>query len=210
MKPLQRTSLSLPALLLLGACPAPDFPADAEPVGRQERKVVLPIFAVPVQDGQQGNGIEAVFVHVAGDQVELQVVFRDEDHPNLVVDLGYDLYRWYEYHRVHDVEGLRYDYRDFSGSDAPLPQVLAFPGTYSGQQEWDVFLAEHESAQFDASAFEWQAGRPVIYLNTWNHLYSNANNNDQLSLEFVADYPIYKGDRGAVQQLFEDVWVPLF
>ena len=46
----------------------------------------------------------------------------------------------------------------------------------------------------------------MIFVNTWNHLLSNSNNNPQLDLEFVGDYPVYSGSRAEVQALYEAVY----
>lgn len=85
-------------------------------------------------------------------------------------------------------------------------EAIHFPGTYSAGQSWNVLLARHHSATIPAARFEREGGRPVLHVNTWNHLFSNEGNNPGAPHRLVTDYPVYRGTRGEVQALFDGVW----
>ena len=197
-------------LPLLTACATPNFKRTGRPLAAAEQRVSLPVFAVPTVDGRQGNQLLALFVDASkGDEVTLTAVWADEDIQAPLLDLLYDWQRWGQWHRLADVESFSYRYTDFTGatgSPKPQPASITFPNTYSGAQTWDVLPADHHGATLAAEEFLWLDGRPVIFVNTWNHLLSNSNNNPQLDLEFVGDYPVYSGSRAEVQALYEAVY----
>ncbi|MDP6956653.1 MAG: hypothetical protein QF599_11830, partial [Planctomycetota bacterium] len=176
------------------------------PLGPRAQGIVLPIFAVPVLDRRQGNELLALFVELEGPRASLTAVWTDEDIQIPLLDALYDWHRWGKWHRVADVESFSYAFPSAPGGGRATPSEIIFPGAYSAQQTWDVLPAEHQVAHLPAEDFLWLDGRPVIFVNTWNHLLSNENNNPHLALEFVADYPVYAGSRAEVQKLYEAVY----
>lgn len=216
--------LLLLAVLVLGPplhCPSPDFGRSCTRVDPAALPFPLPVFRIPLVDDD--CPILAVFVTLEGPSAaELHVVTADEDHPLPIVDQLYDAQRWFGlverssrfpfvrrargrggYRRVADVEtvGVELD-PTWPGS----PAAIRFPGTYSGDQRWDVLLARHHSAEIPWDQFDLEDGRPVLYVNTWNHLFSNDPNNGCLDHRLVADYPVYQGSRADVQRHFDAVW----
>ena len=216
--------LLLLAVLVLGPplhCPSPDFGRSCARVDPAALPFPLPVFRIPLVDDD--CPILAVFVTLEGPSAaELHVVTADEDHPLPIVDQLYDAQRWFGlverssrfpfvrrargrggYRRVADVEtvGVELD-PTWPGS----PAAIRFPGTYSGDQRWDVLPARHHSAEIPWDQFDLEDGRPVLYVNTWNHLFSNDPNNGCLDHRLVADYPVYQGSRADVQRHFDAVW----
>ena len=67
-----------------------------------------PVFSLPVSDIENGNDIESVYYDIEYDKlrlyVEITVVFKDEDHPNGLIDWIYDMIRKRKYKRIEDVE----------------------------------------------------------------------------------------------------------
>lgn len=50
-----------------------------------------------------------------------------------------------------------------------------------------------------------QTGRILIYINTWNHMFSEKNNNPHREdLITLRDYPLYQGTRQEVEAFYQD------
>ncbi|KAA3611814.1 MAG: hypothetical protein DWQ01_06935 [Planctomycetota bacterium] len=223
MQFLHRLAL-LCTLLILPACPQPDFERDAQPPGSEELRLVLPVFRVPELDS--ANPLLAVFIDMSRPgEAELNVIFSDEDHIWEVTDLIYDGNRWWGWfdldeqwpffiwepydpglQRIADVESIRYEFPNASASGPIDAERIQFPGTYSKNQTWNVPIAFHYSSIFDAAEFEQVQGRPVVYVNTWNHMFAPHQNNPNLPWTEIADYPIYKGTREELEALYQAVW----
>ena len=217
-------ALLLIAFLAFGppvSCPSPDFARSCARADTGSLPFPLPVFRVPTADDD--CPILAVFVDLKGSAAaELHVVTADEDHPIPVVDQLYDAQRWFGlvepartfpfvrrsrgragYRRIADVETFVVEL-----DTAPLepPKAIRFPGTYSGNQRWGVLLARHLSATIPWEHFDLEDGRPVLHVNTWNHLFSNEGTNGCERHRLVTDYPVYLGSRGDVQRQFDTVW----
>lgn len=202
-------------------CPQPDFGRSSTAADPAALPFPLPVFRVPLEDDD--CPILAVFVGLEGPtKAELHVVTADEDHPISVVDHLYDAQRWFGlvepsprfpfirrargrsgYRRIADVETV---ILDLAPSPTAPPTAIRFPGTYSAEQRWDVLLARHHSAEIPWDRFDLEDGRPVLYVNTWNHLFSNDPSNGCDDHRLVGDYPVYLGSRADVQRHFEAVW----
>jgi hypothetical protein len=200
---MRRATAVLLALLLAGlgylyVTPArhgaPDFAHVAKPLAGLDRGA-LPVLMLPKKDLDAGIGVVCCFADRRGGRTSLTVVFDDEDHPWRIVDHAYDRVRWRKFFRIMDVETFDI------GAEA-----LEFPGTYAGAQRWDVLVAEHESATVARSAFEERGGRPVVYVDTWNHMFAERNTNPELELVAFADYPVYAGSRSDCEAIFREAW----
>ena len=197
-----RALLALP-LLLLGCWPEPDLtgaPALERP------PLPLPSLLVPASDEAAGNELRAVFVDERDPaRVELTFVWRDEDHP--AFDLGYDLMRWFRWHRVADVEtsAIRRD----PATGAPLALVL--PGTFAADQAWEARFPRHHSREVAWDALpRGPDGRPRVWVATWNHLFGLAPppRAPGVSVEWREwrDLPLRRGSREECQALYEATW----
>lgn len=208
----------------LSTCPAPDFQQVATPPSLEEQRILLPVFRVPTSDWD--CPILGVFIDWSNpDSVELNVVTADEDNPYIFLDWPYDADRWwgifdlYETppyitidlssdggHRVADVESIQYNIQSAPVMGDIFPDQIIFDGTWSDDQTWSTPFVLHYSKTYDGSEFELVDGRPVIYINTWNHLFSATNNNPNKALREIKDYPVYSGTRAEIESFYEAVW----
>jgi hypothetical protein len=177
-------------LLYVGPCsyPEPDFATAAKPAppGARDR---LPVFVTPESDRE--NAIVAVFVGPGG---EVNVVWRDEDHPWRIIDHAYDLVRWFKFGRVMDVERFRMD------GDA-----IEFGSTYAREQPWDVFIARHYAERVPIAKLEKRGDRPVLHVTTWNHMLREIDSNPSLPKAEDGAYQVYEGTREDVEAIFRRV-----
>ena len=160
---------------------------------------VKPVFIMPTSDMERGNGIEAIFFDqretADGAVIEITVVFLDEDHPSLLVDGLYDIYRRFRYHRVKDVETF---FLYFSVNGIPFSR-FEFPGTYAGEQSFYKKDVEHFSAVVPAVSFEYIESRAIIHVTTWNHMFRETATDTGIATTAIVDYPVYPGSRADVE-----------
>ncbi len=189
----------------------------------------LPVFLLPEVDIKNGNGLVAVFIaKTQGNDLSITVIFKDEDHPSPITDFFYDIYRRFKYHRTMDVETFFYKYngkrRENESSkttksrekfSVPIPTSISFPRTYSKDQIFFCKNVKHYSADIPFNNFlimksepckKKKSGerypRPLIFVNTWNHMFGERNNNLDLKLATIANYPVYYGSREDVEKLY--------
>jgi hypothetical protein len=221
---IQLVLVSLALLAPLNTCPAPDFARQATPAGAEELQLALPVFRVPSIDSD--CPLLAIFVDVSDpNRAELEIVFADEDNPVPFLDYVYDADRWWGLftldpippfiffdlsdpggHRVADVETIQFDTSGAPSSGTIQPSSITFPGTFSDTQQFDVTIAFHHTATFNWADFEHVDGRPVIYINTWNHMFSATNNNPGMAMDEFRDVPVYRGTREEIEAMYEAVW----
>lgn len=167
-------------------------------------EAIKPVFSLPEDDIAAGNGIEAVWVNKTKEEgffvFEVTVVFSDEDHPAGLTDEFYDFYRRMKYHRVHDVE----TFRMYFDINSIVLSEIDFADVYSAEQRFKQKKVQHFSETVPATAFEYTntGAHPVIYINTWNHMFSEKRNNPELKERLIADYLQLSGTRAEVEQLF--------
>lgn len=156
------------------------------------------VFLVPEKDHH--NPIESVFYQSDTTQGKIisavTVVFRDEDEPFFLFDWCYDAYRKQHYRRKKDIETF------YLRSDSATGAIdsLFFPGTWSGTQVFHKGVVKHFSAGFAAPSFQQISNKPVIYVNTWNHLFAPENVNPKLRLDTVAVGRLDAGDRAVAEK----------
>jgi hypothetical protein len=200
---------------VVGALVAPAFcpRLDLASVTRPESLPFLATFEYPAIDRDRGSDVRAVFeqVFVAEKmETETTVVFGDEDQPCWLVDRFYKLFRWVRWKRLMDVEtfqverGLRYD--EVARANVITCTAIRFPGVFAGDQRWDVFIARHLDATVPIGDFARAGDRPVICINTWNHMFGPRTTNADRPAVRVSDYPIYHGSRAEVEALFARYW----
>lgn len=185
-------------MLLLQDRPLPPFQKLASDDLLKADTVHKPIFSVSPEDSE--NSIFAVFfARLSDKEIEVSVVFKDEDHPNWVIDELYDFYRWnFAWKRQADVESFQIQFQRAGGR----PSSVSFPTTFAGEQRYDEPWIKHFSAEIPYDEFHREGTRPVIYVNTWNHLYSNKAGLETGNGTMIRDYPSYQGTRRDVEKLF--------
>ncbi|MDF1666350.1 MAG: hypothetical protein P1V97_31665 [Planctomycetota bacterium] len=179
----------------------PDFSAMKSPTLAEFASLQKPIFAVPVEDAE--NPIIAVFFGaLSQDIVEVSVVFSDEDHPLSLIDVLYDSYRWnFAWKREADVESFHLCFPKGHRAGTS-PSSISFPTTFAGVQRFDETLVTHFSAELPYDEFHKEDQRPVIYVQTWNHLYSNRSGGGVSNWKMISDYRELRGTRQDVEKLF--------
>lgn len=154
----------------------------------------LPILVQPVRDVENNNELVssycAAYAREDGVTMELSFVFADEDKPGSVIDSLYDTYRLLRYRRKQDVETVQ---MHFDKMDNLLD--LEFDTTYSGSQKFYESEGKHFTSRIQASRFESIDGRIVLYVNTWNHMFSETDNNPELRKDVRTDYPVFSASR---------------
>jgi hypothetical protein len=155
---------------------------------------LAPVFVLPDCDRQ--NGIEKVYFKqqsgTTDEVIEVTVVFKDEDQPFFLFDGVYDLFRCFRYHRKKDIETF---YLHAASSDHSL-MAIDFGDAYSGGQKFNKGLVTHFHRVIRKEQLEMQEGRPVVYINTWNHLFSEKDNNPERPKLTYSIYASFKGTRG--------------
>jgi hypothetical protein len=197
--------------------------ADEKQVARLVREGKLPIIAVPRVDLEGDNGIKQVFMAEYDGGVELTIIFDDEDRPHPLSDLIYDLIRQPLFGRSEDIESIFINGTP-SGDAA---ESIDFPGTYADGATWQAVAPLHGHATVPIAKFEsrpcWEAGQcPVVWTNTWSHLFGETNANPGMDMVFYSpahaadalkslqsltalpedEYPVYHGSRADVDSKF--------
>ncbi|OAA30996.1 hypothetical protein AT15_08450 [Kosmotoga arenicorallina S304] len=159
-------------------------------LGVANDKIPLPVFSSP--DFDLKNGIVEVFYEKQNDELKLSitVVFRDEDFPCFLVNIAYDVYRYFKYGRVEDIETFYLNlYPDGT------VKGVEFPGVFSANHKFKDTKDLHGSAKFTADEMDFINGRPVIYINTWNHMFGIKPSFDTGKEKLFFDYPVSQGNR---------------
>ena len=100
---------------------------------------------------------------------------------------------------------------------------MEYPGTYSGEQKWNEKVPHHGEATVDLEKFEKKDGTdPIIWVNTWNHLLGDKNNNPELEITYQRpmkagsvetkesrDFVVRLGSRAEVDARFKGIMTTL-
>ena len=124
-----------------------------------------------------------------GDVEEITVVFKDEDYPSKFTDILYDTYRLMKWGRIEDVETFY-----IKGN------VVIFPDDYSGDATFHQTENLHNHAEIPIDEFQKEDGKILVYVNTWNHMFSNK---PIPGLEYVPFHFVPKiGSREDVERIY--------
>ena len=117
------------------------------------------IFMIPAFD-LENLPIEFYFCHTS-EGTQITIVFEDEDHPNPVIDFVYDVYRYFKWGRIKDIESfyLKDDY-------------IFFPDDYASVTGFFETENLHIEASIPLEEFDEFEGGKIVYINTWNHMFS--------------------------------------
>lgn len=161
----------------------------------------LPIICQPEEDQKK---ILVVYYHKYPNTniTEFTLVFAGEEHPNRFVNKIYTIIRILRYHRVEDMESFYITINE-KGKLQGVNFSYMDVGTYSDKQTYNTFYPKHCIRQIPYSEFEFSNNRPHIYVNTWNHLLGEKNNNPELSYAVWEDYPLLVGTRKKAESDFK-------
>ncbi|MCX8058293.1 MAG: hypothetical protein N3A58_02630 [Spirochaetes bacterium] len=137
--------------------------------------------------------------------IEYSLVFKDEDHPSFLIDIIYDFFRSFKYKRIVDIESfyIRYLYLEELKQKRWIPVEINFPNTFSNNQNYFTKNIKHYSEKLPASQFYKINDRIVIFVNTWNHLLSNNDNNVKLNKIIFQNYQLYQFSRINLEKYFK-------
>ena len=196
----------------MGACcsqPGAELPhASEEDIKRLREKGHLPCLAGPSSDFDGENQCQTVYIAEYENGTELTFLFLDEDRPSYCEDWLYDHIRRPLFGRWSDIESV-----------VIIGDKMEFPGTHSGDQKWHSKVPEHGEAAVELSTFEKKDETdPIIWINTWNHLLGEKNNNTEMDMTYQRpmkagemesmqsrDFVIRKGSRAEVDLRFKGV-----
>lgn len=160
----------------------------------------LPIFCQAEKDRSE---LLAVYCYQMGNLTQFTLVFSDEYYPVWLIDKIYRVFRILRYHRTADIETF---YIRIDENSSPVEVIFSHDGkgTYSGEQSYDVLFPKHYSETVPFEDFECNESRPYIYINTWNHLFSEKKNGS-ISYVELRDYTVIHGDRGKAEEDYR-IW----
>lgn len=68
--------------------------------------------------------------------------------------------------------------------------TVEFPGTYAAEQKWKAKIPEHGHATVELDKFEKsQDNEFILWINTWNHLLGDKNNNTDMDITYSGATP---------------------
>lgn len=196
----------------MGGCystPADDLPTASEQDLRLlKERGHLPCIGSPSMDFDRKNQMQTLYVAMYENGTELTLLFLDEDRPNACGDCFYDTIRRPLFGRYSDIESI-----------IIINNEVHFPGTYSGDQIWKTVTPAHMERIVDLTTFERnEENNPILWINTWNHLIGEKNNNTSMTITFQKaqaaggieslqnkDFVVRKGSRAEVDARFKGV-----
>ncbi|EPG67893.1 hypothetical protein EHQ61_17475 [Leptospira wolffii] len=168
--------LLLPLYIL--SCRSPELPVFPAQEGICPKTNFL-LVSQPETDVKSGNVLLAVYCKSEmipqGSELQISLVFRDEIHPNSWKDFFYRIYRRFRYGRTYDIESFRLKL-DPNGK----PVSLELANVYSGDQIFLQDPVEHFDKTLSSSQMKEKNSIPILYSNTWNHMFGEKDNNPDL------------------------------
>lgn len=168
--------LLLPLYIL--SCRSPELPVFPAQEGICPKTNFL-LVSQPETDVKSGNELLAVYCKSEmipqGSELQISLVFRDEIHPNSWKDFFYRIYRRFRYGRTYDIESFRLKL-DPNGK----PVSLELANVYSGDQIFLQDPVEHFDKTLPSSQMKEKNSIPILYSNTWNHMFGEKDNNPDL------------------------------
>jgi hypothetical protein len=161
----------------------------------------IPVFGVPAIDETQGSGVKKVYMSIDEEKqlIEVTVVFGDEIRPDCVTNCMYGSMRRVLFGRYEDVETFFIKLDGNSNISS-----VSFDGTYAGNQEWFTSVPKHGSEEVGMDLFDkhQDTKRPVIWINTWNHMFAETNSNSTMGCVILTDFNVSVGDRAHVDSKY--------
>ena len=183
-------------------------PASEEDLKLLKERGHLPCIAIPSVDFEGKNQLQTLYVAVYENGTELTLLFLDEDRPDACGDCFYDTIRRPLFGRYSDIESI-----------IIIGNEVHFPGTYSADQTWKTLAPAHNEKIVDLATFEKRAeNEPIFWINTWNHLIGDKNNNTTMEMTYQQpqpvggkeslenkDFVVRKGSRAEVDARFKGI-----
>lgn len=137
----------------------------------------------------KSNSIHSIYYYDHGDRREVTVVFWDEDHPNPFVDFVYDIYRFFKWGRLYDIETF-----------FVLKDRVLFEDDYCDSYSYYQLEDLHSRAEIPIDDFEKIDNNVIVYISTWNHMFSNKPlpNTEYIS----AGQSHFRGTRKDVEKIY--------
>lgn len=190
----------------------------------------LPVIVQPVHDCQNGFDFLCAFVEFIPKAdawtAELRLVYRGEgsysrQDKKVLNPVGSWLYRSFNYlsfGRTCDINQIAFEGIRFDPKKDELPWKCVSTVDWNGPQEWskgtkkDVLLHYslvhhyHLEAEFDGWEKQ-ENSRPILFINTGNHLHGPEDANPELKKVRFERYPVFEGDPDDAED-FGKVLVP--
>eukprot|EP00536_Pseudo-nitzschia_multiseries_P009387 jgi/Psemu1/306474/fgenesh1_kg.260_\ len=105
-----------------------------------------------------------------------------------------------------------------------LNDEMIFPGTHSGDQDWKTPNPNHGETSIPLDKFDrhGEGQNPILWVNTWNHLVGEKNNNGGMEITYQhalpagstesnesKDFVVRKGSRAEVDARFKGLMTSL-
>ncbi len=131
----------------------------------------LPTLVQSRRDVEGRNAIKEVYYTISPTNKELKieynVVFENEKYPVSILSQIHGFYHKMANGRKEDIETIVMYF------DNNTLTAVGFPDTYSDRQEYAEKIPKHNTAMILAPVMD-------VYVNTWNHLFSEKDNNTYL------------------------------
>ncbi|EMJ96820.1 surface adhesion protein Lsa23 [Leptospira alstonii] len=154
----------------------------------------LPLFIQPTRDIEDGNGLEIIYCNrretPSGKKIELSLVFQDERHPSFWKDEVYRIYRGFKYGRHKDIESIRLHF-----SETGELSTVHLKNVYSGEQRFAEDPVRHFDSVLKSEQLMKEERKPVLFINTWNHMLSEKDLNPELSKKKLDSVELRTGSR---------------
>lgn len=178
-----KSYLLIPIFFLYLGCTSPPLPVFPTTEGICPKSDLF-VLSQPEIDVQTGNDLVGIYckanITPIGFEWEVSLVFRDEIHPSTWKDFFYRIYRRIRYGRTYDIESflvrLEPDGKTFQ---------LDLKNVYSGDQIFQEDPVVHKDKILSSSLLENRNSLPILYVNTWNHMFGEKDNNPELSKQEI-------------------------
>jgi hypothetical protein len=188
----------------------------------------LPVIVQPECDIKAGFALVGVFVRSEGNKIHLRIIYEGEGsydrrpkRKEILNSFGTLIYRsfnYFTYRRTADIDQLCFENVDFNGVKENAWKSLSTTD-YNGEQSWNRGLKKDfcfcysftYHYNLEAEYSKWgkygDTSRPILYLNTCNHLHGPEDKNPDLSKKFWLDYPVWEGDSQAAELYARNICV---
>lgn len=161
----------------------------------------LPVLIQPEEDIRSGNDLLATYckaeITPQGLEMKISYVFRDELHPSIWKDRIYRMYRKFKYGRTMDIESVLVRWK----ANGDLEEI-DLKNVYSGDQVFRSDPVRHYDSVLKPAKMEFRNLRPVLFVNTWNHMFGEKDTNPQLPKMEILDTELKYGSRESLDGYF--------